>query len=65
MAKKFNSIKLDNTQTSKMQKGLDDLEPHILDVAEVWHELTEEQKVELLENSPVLARFMALAERLR
>lgn len=54
-------LKLNKKRADDLMRALDTIEVHIKVAAEVWSELTDEQRRQLLEHSPVLARFVALA----
>ncbi len=58
------SLKLAPGQTVAAMSALDRVEEHINLVAPYWGALTSDQTQDLINHSPVLARFLALAGRL-
>jgi hypothetical protein len=61
MAKPVKSIKINPGQAVLLQNALDTLEPHIIKAAETWAWASPEQREFLVNNSPVLVRFLAMA----
>ena len=57
------SLKLTPGRSKQLLTALDTLAPHVDAAAEVWPQLTPEQRDKLLEHSPVLARLLSLARR--
>jgi len=61
-AKKQVSLKLTPGKLRQLESAMDDVEEHIGKVAGVWSLATAEQQREVLERSPILSRFLVLAE---
>ncbi len=59
------SIALPPALRAQLQGQLITLEQHVGKILDVWPQLTPRQRSALLEHSPILARIVALAERLR
>jgi len=51
------SIKLTPGKINQFNKALDDLEAHYGDLANVWAQLTPEQRRAVLDNSPILRAY--------
>ncbi len=59
------SLKLTPGKVKALNSALDTIEAHIIPAADIWATMPEKQRHELLAHSPVLARFIALAEKVR
>ena len=51
------SIKMTPGKINQFNKALDDLEAHYGDLANVWGQLTPEQRQAVLDNSPILSAY--------
>jgi hypothetical protein len=58
-------MKLAGGASQSLVNALDRIEAHVGPVLDVWGELTPAQRVGVLAHSPVLARIVALGERMR
>lgn len=59
------SLKLTPGKLKQLESAMDAVEEHVGKVAGVWSMATAEQQQAVLDRSPILSRFLALAERLR
>lgn len=59
------SLRIPPGQEVATLQALERLEVHVLKIAPHWSALTPEQRQWLLEHSPVLARFVRLAQQFR
>jgi len=62
-AKKQVSLKLTPGKLKQLESAMDAMEEHIGKLAGVWSLATAEQQRAVLECSPILSRFVALAEQ--
>jgi len=65
MPKPVRSLKLTPGKAKQLMTALDDIEAHVGNVADIWAQVPRGQRDRLLAASPALARFLALAERMR
>ena len=56
------SLKLTPGKLKQLESAMDAIEEHIGKVSGVWGLATERQRRTVLERSPILSRFLALAE---
>jgi len=57
------SLKLTPGKLQQLASAMDAVEEHVGKVAGVWQMASEETKRAVLERSPILSRFLALAEQ--
>jgi len=57
------SLKLTPSKLKQLESAMDLLEEHIGKVAGVWPQVSSKQKQAVMEKSPILSRFVALAEQ--
>ena len=57
------SLKLTPGKLKQLESAMDAVEEHVGKVVGVWREVSEETKRAVLERSPILSRFLALAEQ--
>ena len=62
-AKKQVSLKLTPGKLKQLESAMGEIEEHVGKLAGVWSSATSKQQQAVLERSPVLSRFLALAER--
>ena len=56
------SLKLTSNDLRQLESVMDDIEEHIGKVAGIWVLASREHQREVLERSPILSRFLNLAE---
>ena len=57
------SLTLTPGKLEQLETAMDNIEEHVGKVADVWPRASNETKRAVLERSPILSRFIALAER--
>ena len=57
------SLKLTPGKLKQLESAMDAVEEHVGKVAGVWQMVSEETKQAVLDRSPILSRFLTLAEQ--
>jgi len=57
------SLKLTPGKLQQLELAMDAVEEHVGKLAGIWREVSAETKQAVLDRSPILSRFLALAEQ--